>query len=185
MRRLPNLRLTRRLWTDLRIVLREVPRDGDGGDDPRVVVAARSISELFIVMGLALGGWIVYLALKLPARNTNLHYDLTWVGFDVGLLAAIASTAYFATRLDPRVTLAANATATLLLVDAWMDITSSASTGALLLAIAFAVLFELPVALISLRIAHSIMHAIVARARAADAAAARAGGPTSAPLPHG
>lgn len=164
--RLPTLRLTRRLWTDLRIVIREVPLDGNGRNDARIVTAARSISELFIVMGVALAGWIVYLAVELPARNTNLHYALTWVGFDMGLLAAIGSTAWLATRLDPRVTLAANATATMLLVDAWMDITSSASTGALLLSVAFAVLLELPIALISLRIAHTITASLVARAEA-------------------
>ncbi len=72
-------------------------------------------------------------------------------------------------RRDPRVTLAANATATLLVVDAWMDITSSASTGALLLSIAFAVLLELPIALISLRISRTITLSIAERAAAAHA----------------
>ncbi len=160
MRRLPTLRLTRRLWADVRIVIWQVPRDRAGREDPRVAVAARSIAELYVVMALALAGWIAYLAIELPARNTNLHYDLTWVGFDVGLLAAIASTAWCAVRLDPRVTLAATATATMLLVDAWMDITSSATTGALLLAVGFAVFLELPIAMVSLRIARNITRSL-------------------------
>ncbi len=163
-RRRVSLRLTRRLLTDLRIVIRELPGDGRAREDPRVRLASRSITELYVVMAVAMTGWIVYLALALPQRNLNQHYDITWVGFDCFLLLTIAATAWHASRLDPRVTLAANATATLLFVDAWMDITTSSSTGALLTAIAFAVLLEIPVAVISLRIARTVTRSLAGRA---------------------
>ena len=158
---------TLRLLRNLRVAARGVPRGGGGPSDPRVRRASRSIAEVYIVMAVALAGWIVYLSVALPQRNLNHHYDLTWIGFDCLLLAAMAATAYHAAKINARVTLAANATATLLIVDAWMDITSSSSTSALLTAIAFAALLEFPVAAMSLRIARGVTRDLAARAEAA------------------
>ena len=158
----------RRLLTDLKIVVREVPDDGTPTDDPKVQRAARGIAELYLAMVVAMIVWIVYLAMALPERNTAQHYDLTWVGFDLMIVGAMFATAWFALHLNPRVELAANSTATLLFVDAWMDITTSSTTQALVTAILFAVFLELPIAVISLRISRRINRSLARRARVAD-----------------
>ena len=42
--------------------------------------------------------WIVLLALTLPRHYVAGHWRLTWVGFDIILLASLAATAWFAWR---------------------------------------------------------------------------------------
>ena len=159
----------RRLARDLVVAIREVPAAASGPDDPQVRRTARGITELYGVMAVACGLWVIYLAIALPERAEALHYDVTWVGFDCFLIATMGGTAYWAYRLDPRVQLAANATATLLLVDAWFDITTAPDTGALRLAIAMAIFLELPLGLVSLRVARNVNRTIARRAGHADA----------------
>jgi hypothetical protein len=68
--------------------------------------------------------WIVFLGFTLPP--TQRIYDRTaWVGFDIGLVIMLGLTAYLAWRRRPSVALAATATATLLVVDAWFDVLTS------------------------------------------------------------
>jgi hypothetical protein len=81
---------------------------------------------------------------------------LAWVGFDCLLVFAIVRTAYMAFRIDPRVQFPATATATLLFVDAWFDITTSGSRGAALEAIVLALLVEIPAAIFSLHMARRV-----------------------------
>jgi hypothetical protein len=93
-----------------------------------------------------------------PFREENLehHYRLTWVDFDMIEVLAIGLTAYLAFRLDARVLFPATVMATLLVVDAWFDVTTStnsnAATGALILALAV----ELPTAALSLYVASRV-----------------------------
>lgn len=47
--------------------------------------------------------WIAFLAVTLPGRDVDRHYNLAWVGFDVLLVFAITRTAWYAFRIDPRV----------------------------------------------------------------------------------
>jgi len=164
-----------RLGSNLQVVLRGVPPDSaHGPDDPRIQRAARGVVELYGLMAVAVGLWVVYLAIALPERSTAQHYDVTWVGFDLFLIAAMAATAYWAWRLDPRVGHAANATATLLIVDAWMDITTSPTATDFRVAIAMAAFLELPLAYLSLRVAHNVHRSIAAQAQRASAEAAAA-----------
>jgi hypothetical protein len=157
----------RRLRRDVSIVLHDIPSEAaDGPDDPRVQQAARSITELYGLMAVGVLLWMIYLALALPERSMAMHYDVTWVGFDGFLVIAMGLTAWFAYQVDPRVELAANATATLLIVDAWMDTTTSSDNHALVTAILFAIFLELPLAYVSLRIARDVHRSIAGRARA-------------------
>ena len=88
-------------------------------DDARIV---RWAGPLFALFSLALLPWTIYLGESLPARQLSPHYDVAWTGFDVMLIAALASTAYFALRRSRYLAISAAATAALLLVDAWFDI---------------------------------------------------------------
>jgi hypothetical protein len=136
----------------------EEPMLGGGPFDTRQVIRerARKMAWLYTGAAVVLLPWIVYLAITLPRRDLDRHYRLAWVGFDCLLVFAIVRTAYMAFRIDPRVQFPATATATLLFVDAWFDITTSGSRGAALEAIVLALLVEIPAALFSLHLARRV-----------------------------
>jgi len=111
-------------------------------DDARVV---RWAGPVFALLSLILLPWIVHLAYSLPSRQVSADYDIAWVGFDVMLLLALASTGYFALRRSRYLATAAVATVTLLIVDAWFDV-MTALPGQRLQPVAEAILVELPLA---------------------------------------
>jgi hypothetical protein len=115
-------------------------------DDTRLV---RWTGPLFALFSLILLPWTVYLGESLPARQESPHYDIAWTGFDLILLAGLASTAYFALRRSRYLAISAAATGALLVVDAWFDImTTPASQVAQSILLAAAV--ELPLAAVCL-----------------------------------
>ena len=105
----------------------------------------RLAGPLFSVLSMLLIPWIAFLASVLPSRQLSRHYDLAWAGFDGMLLIALASTAYFALRRSRYLSVAATASGTLLIVDAWFDILTSRRRD-VPIAITTAVLIELPLA---------------------------------------
>ena len=111
-------------------------------DNARVV---RWAGPAFVLFSLILLPWIVYLAHSLPSRQLSADYDAAWAGFDVMLLAALASTGYFAFRRSRYLATAATAAATLLIADAWFDVMTTLP-GQRLEPIALAAGVELPLA---------------------------------------
>jgi hypothetical protein len=111
-------------------------------DNARVVKWA---GPAFALFSLILLPWIAYLAYTLPSRQVSADYDVAWAGFDVMLLAALASTGYFALRRSRYLATAATAAATLLAVDAWFDVMTTLP-GQRLEPVVLAVLVELPLA---------------------------------------
>jgi hypothetical protein len=122
---------------------------------------ARRMAWLYTAAAAALLPWIVYLAATLPRRQYDRHYRAAWVGFDIILVLAITRTAYLAFRLDPRVQFPATATAVLLFIDAWFDITTSSGRSQFFEALLLAVLVELPSAIFTLYLAHQVNHRIL------------------------
>ena len=122
-------------------------------------------------------------------RSARLTRTTTWPGsgFDILLLFAMARTAIFAWKGRRKVQLPAVATCTLLLVDAWFDVLTSDGTGALVQALLFAFLLELPIAAMAFWIARNVDKVVERaehRARRAGPTAARhppAVGPSRAP----
>ncbi|MFJ9563933.1 hypothetical protein ACIRQQ_28355 [Streptomyces fuscichromogenes] len=90
--------------------------------------------------------WTVYLAVSLPDRFEARYWPLVWVGFDVMLLVSLvgAGVAVWLRRqaLIPMSFVAA----TLLVCDAWFDISLSLGRDDVWGSIASAVLVELPLA---------------------------------------
>jgi hypothetical protein len=119
---------------------------------PRRAVA-RWIMPVYALLALAIVPWIVWLAWNLPERSVSAHYRLAWVGFDVLLCGALARTAYLAWRRSPFVVNVASATAALLVVDAWFDVTTSPGGSDLLASAMLAIFIELPLAALSLVLA--------------------------------
>lgn len=112
----------------------------------------RWVPPLFLILAMGLLPWIVYIAISLPSRTVADHYRLAWVGFDVMLLLALSRTAWLAFKGSRQVELPATATATLLVVDAWFDITTAHPGWAQMEAIALALLVELPTAALAIYI---------------------------------
>jgi hypothetical protein len=101
---------------------------------------------LFALAAIALVPWILYLTFTLPSRHVTSHYDLAWVGFDVGLTASFAASAWAAFRGSQWLAPLAAVTGTMLVCDAWFDIVTSQSGTEMWEAIAEAALAELPLA---------------------------------------
>ncbi|WP_199737047.1 MULTISPECIES: hypothetical protein [Micromonospora] len=115
--------------------------------------APRWVAPTFVVLALLTLPWIGYLALTLPRHAVAVHYRAAWVGFDLGLVALLALTAWRAYRGDRRVVVAATATATLLAVDAWFDVVTTPAGPDLVVSVLSAALVELPLAAVCLWIA--------------------------------
>jgi hypothetical protein len=95
--------------------------------------------------GAGLIPWLVVLASYLPASTLAWNWSTAWAGLDSLEALGLFSTGVLLIRRDARYCLTAAATAALLLVDAWFDVTTSAPGLGRLLAIAMAEVVELPV----------------------------------------
>lgn len=113
---------------------------------PGRVRAPGWIPCLYLGFAAALVPWAVYLAVILPRRHVSEHYRATWVGFDIALIVVLTRIGWLAYLRNPRVVLTAAAGATMLVADAWFDITTAAAGGARLQAVLSAVVLELPTA---------------------------------------
>ena len=106
----------------------------------------RWTAPVFLFFSVLLIPWIAWLAVSLPSSHTDHFYDVTWVGFDIGLLGAMATVMVLARRRSEYVEVAAITTCTMLVVDAWFDITTSTPGADRWEAIAAAAFVELPIA---------------------------------------
>ncbi len=99
-------------------------------------------------IALLLPPWAVYLAVVLPGEHVTPNWDVVWVGFDLAL-SALAAAALVALRRRSRWTpVLGGALAAALVCDAWFDVMTSTGEERAL-AVALALLVELPVAAIA------------------------------------
>ena len=129
------------------------PQDVDGPfegvPDPIPDTMARAVSVAAWALGagaLLLIPWTAYLAVTLPRHSVAVHYDLAWTGFDVMLVIVLGAAAYAAFRTPRWLPVWASSAATMLVVDAWFDVTTSRQADKVV-AIVLAALVELPVAI--------------------------------------
>ena len=122
------------------------------------------VAPLFALLGAGTIPWTVYLSMTLPDHARTHNYRLAWVGFDVLLIMVLLVTAWLAWRGDPRVGLLAGCGATMLVVDAWFDVTTS-SPADRPLALLLALCAELPLAVLCGWIALHIERVVAARLR--------------------
>ena len=132
------------------------------GDERR-----RRLAVLLTGASAGLIPWIVLLAITLPHRYVAGHWTVTWVGFDLALLSCLALTAWLAWRRRQSVVIFAFTTATLLSCDAWFDVTTASGRADTIIAIASALLLELPLATLLFAISHHLQYLTLRRAQAA------------------
>jgi hypothetical protein len=107
---------------------------------------SRWLGRALIAGGLAMIPWLVMLAIRLPPSARAAHWPMAWVGLDILEALGLVTTGVLIRRGNRRSSLAAAATATSLLVDAWFDVTTAATGPDLATAILIAALLELPIA---------------------------------------
>jgi hypothetical protein len=101
--------------------------------------------------------WVIYLGQTLPTRHITRHWDASWVGLDIAIVAMLLLNAIFSYRESKWLVMSATATATLLVADAWFDIMSEHAGKPLIEAISLAILVELPLAILTFSVALRIV----------------------------
>jgi hypothetical protein len=110
----------------------------------RVTVAGWVLATLAALML----PWTAYLFVVLPGTAPAAHFDLAWGGFDVALLVLLALTGLAAVRRLHWLAAVAGASAALLAADAWFDVVTAPTPGERWVALAMAVVVELPLAVV-------------------------------------
>lgn len=131
------------------------------------------IAWVYLGFAAALVPWTVYLAVSLPERSVSEHYRGTWVGYDVVLTLVLARIAWLVRRRDAHLVLTAATGATMLVTDAWFDVTTAAAGSAHRDAVLSALFLELPAAVLCALLARRGLRMLSVRA---------SNGSTTAPL---
>ena len=121
-----------------------------------------------IRLGLMVGGsiamipWLGYLSWTLPANYVAHNWPVTWVGFDILLVAFMLATAVFGYLRRQVLLFAAFTSGVLLICDAWFDI-MTAGPDDIWLSMVTALLIEVPLAIFMIRGAQRIMRLTMTR----------------------
>lgn len=118
---------------------------------------ARRSPVLLFGCAMALVPWTIYLGLSLPSIDGDHHIKLFWVALDSVLIAGLASTAWLTLRRRRGAQIVAVATAAVLVLDAVLDTASAPPGWSLVMAVARALVLEIPTAVLVLSAAR---HAI-------------------------
>ena len=114
--------------------------------DPRLQRSKRLGLLVMTACCIALAGWIAILLLTLPERFTSSDWQAVWVGLDVAELLGFAATAWAAWHQRQVVIFCMIITGTLLVCDAWFDLTLDYGSSGFTASILSAVLAALPLA---------------------------------------
>jgi hypothetical protein len=117
----------------------------------------RWITVFFIGCAVVLIPWTVIIFDSLKNRALAEHWKLVWGGFDCFLVLAFALTAYRIITRSPRGAIAATATGTMLLIDAWFDVLTARGTKNLTTSVLMAIFAEIPCAIICFYVARRIV----------------------------
>jgi hypothetical protein len=105
------------------------------------------LAAVLAIAAVCLVPWIVHLHLSLPRHYTAAHWPRTWMVFDSVLIGSFGTTSVLALRGRPSFAPWATTTATLLVCDAWFDV-STASAADFAVSALLALTAELPMALV-------------------------------------
>lgn len=115
------------------------------------------LGAVYTLLSLILIPWTFYLSTTLPAHHLSSHWDLSWVGLDVGITLLLLLSALLVYLKSDWVALSSTATGSLLIADAWFDVMSAHAGSDLRESVAMAVFVELPLAAISYMVARRII----------------------------
>ncbi|MDE3008768.1 MAG: hypothetical protein KGJ10_06655 [Acidobacteriota bacterium] len=104
--------------------------------------------------------WTVYLGTQLPRTYVADHWDVAWVGLDVAEIGLLLGAAWAAWKRRAVLIAFAVGSATLLLVDAWFDLTT-ARRGDVTQSLIATFVIEVPAALAMLWVARRAARRVV------------------------
>ena len=111
------------------------------------------VAAIYGILAVITVPWVIYLGVTLPSRHISRHWDVAWVGMDVAIVSLLLINAYFSYKESKWLVMSATATTTMLIVDGWFDITTARPGKPFYEALIMAFLIELPLAIITFRIA--------------------------------
>ncbi len=129
--------------------------------DPRLRRRRRLGLMIMAACCVALAAWIAILLLTLPGRYTTSNWQAVWVGLDIAELLGFAATAWAAWHQRQVVIFLMIITGTLLLCDAWFDLTLNYGSSDFTASIASAVLAEIPLAFLMFAAARQLVRVSV------------------------
>lgn len=103
-------------------------------------------SLLLFASSMILTGWILYLLFALPTSYHASHWDMAWVGFDLGVLSTLLGTSWAMWKRRQAAIPGAMISATLLVVDSWFDGVTANAGNDFKFAVASALFVQLPAA---------------------------------------
>lgn len=118
-----------------------------------------------IVCCLVLAAWIGILVVTLPRYYRSGDWRGAWVGFDLAELIAFVVTAWAAWRGRQLLIVCLYVLATLLLADAWFDVTLDVRTSGFLASLLSALLIEIPLAVAMILGARRLLRLTIGRVR--------------------
>jgi hypothetical protein len=107
---------------------------------------SRLLARLFAVCGVLLVPWIAILIDQLHGLAGKRSFDSSWIGLDVLEAACLLTVARLLSRRSRATSPVAAATAAIICMDAWFDMTSSAPRLPYAESLTMACLVELPLA---------------------------------------
>ncbi len=117
----------------------------------RLIIAVTGFGALLLVP------WIVFLSFELSDRAAGGAWRVAWVGFDLALVAAFATTAWLVWQRRQLAITGLFICSTLLVVDAWFDVCLSWGTSEQVGALLTAAFGEIPLAVVMAATALTIM----------------------------
>jgi hypothetical protein len=112
---------------------------------------------IYIILGVILLPWTIYLGATLPSHHLSAHWDVSWTGLDIGLIITMLATGIFAFKRSRWIVISSSMVGSFLLVDAWFDVMSERRRVDLHQAIILAIFVELPLAFISYYISYFVL----------------------------
>ena len=114
--------------------------------DPKIL-RRRQLGLLFMtVVCLVLAAWIGILAVTLPPSFKIDHWQVVWVGLDIGELAGFIATVWASWKQRQLIIVCMIFTGTLLVCDAWFDIVLDVGTPNITASVLVALFAEFPLA---------------------------------------
>lgn len=142
-------------------------------DMPRLANSGSARRRRFFFLGtiaccVGLAAWIGVLAVTLPRYYRAGDWRGAWVGFDAAELVTFAVTAWAAWRGRQLLIMSLIVLATLLLADAWFDVSLDVRTSGFMFSLLSALLVEIPLAVAAILAARRLLRLTIGRIRSRE-----------------
>jgi len=142
-------------------------------DMPRLLPGGSHQRRRWFLLGtigccLVLAAWIGVLAATLPPFYRTGGWRGAWVGFDLAELVAFVATAWAAWRGRQVLIMCLLVLATLLLADAWFDVSLDVASNGFVWSLLSALVVEIPLAIAALLGARHLLRLSIARMRSRE-----------------